>query len=237
MAYQIKEKIGDGGYGNVYKGRDDNLERDVAIKFIHTAAGNEDFTKDQAKALSRCNSENVVTVYSLEELEEPDVGATKPALVMELLRGETVLSHVTKGNLSLDDVRRIGLGTINGLDNIHSACMIHGDLSLGTVMASADSVKIIDILYKHTLAGADSQSRDQLRLDDRNSLRDLLTKLIRSVMPSQADAFTKSLSPESSIADIRVAFEAATDPKLIINIPTEVTSGRRRRDSASRPSN
>jgi serine/threonine protein kinase len=147
------------------------------------------------------------------------------------------LSHVTKGNLSLDDVRRIGLGTINGLDNIHRAGMIHGDLSLGNVMASTDSVKIIDILYKHTLAGADSQSRDQLRLDDRNSLRDLLTKLIRSVMPPQADAFTKSLSPESSIADIRVAFEAATDPKLIINIPIEVASGRRRRDSASRPSN
>lgn len=219
MAFQINEKIGDGGYGHVYKGRDHNLERDVAIKFIRTNAGTEAFAKDQAQALSRCQSQNVVTVYSLEELEDPAVKTVKLALIMELLPGDTVLNLVTKGALSLEEARRIGLGTINGLEEIHNAGLIHGDLSLDNVMASERFVKIIDILYKHTLAGGDTDTRDMLRLDDRNSLRALLTKLLRSINPTQADVFTKSLTPESSLADIRQAFDSATDPKLIIDVP------------------
>lgn len=222
MAYQIQEKIGDGGYGHVYKGRDDSLDRDVAIKFIRVDINDSTFTQEQAKALSRCNSANVVTIFSLEELKDPAANALRPALVMELLPGETVRSLTTRGPLSLEDVRRIGLGTIDGLDSIHKAGMVHGDLSLDNVMASPDSVKIIDIHYKHTLAGADAASRDLLRLDDRNSLRSLLTRLIRSAKPTQADVFAMSLKPESSIEDIRNAFDAATDPKLIIDISYSV---------------
>lgn len=219
MSYKIGERIGDGGYGHVYKAHDEALHRDVAIKFIRTIAGDENFAKEQARALSRCKCENVVTVFSLEELEDPIEKAARPALVMELISGETVLTHITKSPLSLQEVIRIGVGTINGLDYIHSTGLIHGDLSLDNVMVSSESVKIIDILYKHTLAGVDSDTRDRLRLDDRNSLRSLLAKLIRSANPTQADVFTKSLDPASSLADIRDAFLAATDPMLIIDIP------------------
>ena len=71
ITYEIGEQIGDGGYGHVYKARDKALHRDVAIKFIRTSAGDEEFAKEQARALCRCKCENVVTVFALEELEDP----------------------------------------------------------------------------------------------------------------------------------------------------------------------
>jgi hypothetical protein len=222
MRFEIGDQIGDGAYGNVYRGRDTELGRDVAIKFIRTAAGDEAFAKEQAKALTRCQCENVVTVYDLVELQDPADNARKSALIMELVPGDTVLTLTATGKIELDDIRRIGLGTINGLIEIHKAGVVHRDLSLDNVMATSKSVKIIDILYHYTMAGADPRTNDRFHREDRNSLREFLTKLIWTVNPTQAEVFSKNLGPESTIEAIRDAFIAATDPKLMVDISKEV---------------
>ena len=62
MTYRFVKEIGGGGYGHVHQAYDETLDRDVAIKFIRTNAGEDDFARDQAKALSRGKSDNIVTV-------------------------------------------------------------------------------------------------------------------------------------------------------------------------------
>ena len=90
--YEILEKIGSGGMGDVYRARDSKLGRDVAIKVLP-----EEFSKDEqrlgrfkreAKALASLNHPNIASIYGLEHTEGIHY------LVLELIEGETLaLAH------------------------------------------------------------------------------------------------------------------------------------------------
>src|SRR5438105_2490096 len=92
--YEIVSRIGAGGMGEVWRGRDTRLERAVAIKILPA-----EFAQDakfkirferEAKAISRLNHPNICTLY--------DVGEN--FLVMELLEGESLADRVARGPLS-----------------------------------------------------------------------------------------------------------------------------------------
>ena len=84
--YRVVSKIGAGGMGEVYRGRDERLDRDVAIKMLPSeVAKNEDRLRrfeQEAKATSALNHPNILTVYDIGEHD----GA--PFIVSELLDGE-----------------------------------------------------------------------------------------------------------------------------------------------------
>src|SRR2546426_9409451 len=92
--YTIVSKFGEGGMGKVYRARDTKLGRDVAIKILPTA-----FTSDsdrlarferEARMLAALNHPNIGAIYGLEDAE----GA--PALVLELVEGETLSSRIRR---------------------------------------------------------------------------------------------------------------------------------------------
>jgi serine/threonine protein kinase len=90
--YEILSAIGAGGMGEVYRARDPNLGRDVAIKvlpeaFAHDEARMARFQRE-AKVLASLDHPNIAPIYGLE-----DSGGTR-ALVMQLVEGPT-LAHVT----------------------------------------------------------------------------------------------------------------------------------------------
>ncbi len=137
--YQVREQIGRGGMGVVYRGFDPALEREVAIKVIHTAKL--DFASQiarfsaEAKALAQLCSPNVVQVYDY----HPD--PVEPYLVMEYVRGRS-LSVVLRedGPLPLRRLVDCAWQVLSGLAAAHGVGILHRDLKPGNLLLAADGV-------------------------------------------------------------------------------------------------
>ena len=86
--YEVLSAIGAGGMGEVYKARDTNLDRDVALKILPDAFVNDPERlarfQREAKVLASLNHPNIAAIYGLEE------GGDSPALVLEYVEGPTL---------------------------------------------------------------------------------------------------------------------------------------------------
>src|SRR5579862_490963 len=134
--YEILERIGAGGMGEVYKARDTRLDRLVAIKI-----SNERFSdrfRLEAKAVAALNHPNICTLH--------DVGPNY--LVMEYIEGES-----PKGPLPLDEALRIARQIADALEAAHDAGITHRDLKPANIRIKPDgTVKVLDFgLAKVTL--------------------------------------------------------------------------------------
>ncbi len=146
--YQIKEKIGQGGIGAVYRAYDSQLKREVAIKRLLPADEGHDVPSGQvmmkeATTLSALQHPNIITVY--------DVGMDDDGgfVVMELLRGETLDQVVQRGVLTLKDFNEVVSQTMEALIAAETAGVLHRDLKPTNVMVSwlpskKFQVKILD---------------------------------------------------------------------------------------------
>src|SRR5881398_637114 len=89
--YEIRSQIGEGGMGEVYRARDEKLNRDVAIKILPEAFAQDPdrmarFTRE-AQVLASLNHPNIAAIYGVEER----------ALVMELAEGSTLAQRIAAG--------------------------------------------------------------------------------------------------------------------------------------------
>jgi eukaryotic-like serine/threonine-protein kinase len=141
--YEILSAIGAGGMGEVYRARDTNLGRDVAIKVLPEA-----FTRDpdrmarfarEAKLLAALDHSNIASIYGLETS-----GATR-ALVMQLAEGPTLADRIARGPIPIDDALRIAKQICEALEYAHEKGIIHRDLKPANIKVAADdTVKILD---------------------------------------------------------------------------------------------
>ena len=141
--YQILEKIGQGGMGEVYRAEDTNLGRKVAIKVLP-----EQFTQDpqrlarferEAKLLASLNHPNIAAFYGLEETEGIRF------LSLELVPGETLAERVAKGPLPVDKALEICGQIAEGVEAAHEKGVIHRDLKPANVKITPEGkVKILD---------------------------------------------------------------------------------------------
>lgn len=142
--YLIDQRIGRGGMGEVYRGRDVRLGRDVAIKvLVHDwsdSPEHADRFDREARAVATLSHPSIVSLY--------DVGhhAGRPYAVMELLRGETLRDRLrTVGSLHSDEVRSIGIAAANALEVAHKAGIIHRDLKPENLFLTSDNrIKLLD---------------------------------------------------------------------------------------------
>ena len=142
-AYEIIERIGRGGMGEVYRAHDPRLKRDVAIKVLPP-----DFAQDterlrrfehEARAASALNHPNIVSVH--------DVGRTDGIswMVTELVEGRSLRQVLEKGAMPPRKAVEIAAQIADGLAAAHAAGLVHRDLKAENVMlASGDLVKILD---------------------------------------------------------------------------------------------
>ena len=150
--YELLEPLGAGGMGEVWKGRDTRLERDVAIKILpHGFASNEQFRARfdrEAKTISSLNHPNICTLF--------DVGHEGDThyLVMELIDGESLADRLRKGPLPLDHVLKTGSQIADALDKAHRQGIIHRDLKPGNVMLTKVGAKLLDFGLAHVAAEA-----------------------------------------------------------------------------------
>ena len=141
--YEIVEKIGAGGMGEVYRARDPRLGREVAIKVLPSSLSqNVDrlarFEKE-ARTTGTLNHPNVLAIY--------DVGSDGgvPFLVTELLTGETLRERIDGGSLTRRKALEFAAQIADGLAAAHGKNIIHRDLKPDNVFITRDGhVKILD---------------------------------------------------------------------------------------------
>ncbi|HKR09900.1 MAG TPA: protein kinase [Gemmatimonadaceae bacterium] len=141
--YQLLERIGEGGMGEVWKAHDNNLDRDVAIKMLLRGTLSNATTRErfhrEARVLSRLSHPGVATIFDFYSHGGCEF------LVMEYVAGGTLESRVGEGSLPIESVTRIGAAIADALEHAHRQGILHRDLKPGNVMLSAEGYpKILD---------------------------------------------------------------------------------------------
>src|SRR5688500_19864127 len=115
--YEILAELGKGGMGEVYRGRDTKLNRDVAIKvlpelFALDAERLARFTRE-AQTLASLNHPNIAQIFGL---EGDDSRGSRRALVMELVEGEDLSVLIARGPMPIADVLPIARQIADALE-------------------------------------------------------------------------------------------------------------------------
>jgi len=142
--YDILEKIGEGGMGQVFRAVHRRLDRPVAIKRLAPhLSQNQDMLRRfllEARLQARLTHPNVVNIFDLIENEQGIF------LVMEYVKGQTARDILlSRGRLSIPEALMIAEGVLNGLAFMHKNDVVHRDIKPSNIMVSTSgTVKVTD---------------------------------------------------------------------------------------------
>ena len=142
--YEIVALLGTGGMGEVYRGRDPRLGRDVAIKVLPSAFADDAERvrrfEQEARAAAALNHPNIVTIYSVEKND----GVL--FLTMEVVEGRSLA--IPKGGFAVNELLTIAIPLADAVAAAHEKGITHRDLKPGNVMIGAAGhtgrVKVLD---------------------------------------------------------------------------------------------
>ena len=152
--YEISERLGAGGMGEVYRARDLRLDREVALKvlppqFLEDRERKTRFLRE-ARLASRLSHPNIATIYEADEVEGTLF------FTMELVRGETLDARIRPGGLPLKELLDLATPLAEGLAEAHHAGIVHRDLKPTNVMVDERGrVKILDFGLSRLSPGTD----------------------------------------------------------------------------------
>ena len=133
--YEILDKIGEGGMGEVYRARDQQLDRDVALKFLPEGWSSDSRRlrrfEREAKVLASLNHPNIAAVYGFHKEK------TVHFLAMEFVDGENITSSIVDEGLPLDRLLEIGIPVAEAIAFAHDKGVIHRDLKPSNIMLDA----------------------------------------------------------------------------------------------------
>src|SRR2546428_2461966 len=142
-SYEVVALLGAGGMGEVYRGHDTRLGRQVAIKILP-----EPFALDperlarferEAHVLASLNHPNIAAIYGLEETD----GVR--ALVLELVEGPTLADRIAEGAIPLAEALPLARQIADALQAAHEQGIIHRDLKPANIKLRPDgTVKVLD---------------------------------------------------------------------------------------------
>jgi eukaryotic-like serine/threonine-protein kinase len=150
--YEVREILGQGGMGLVYRAYDTVIRREVAVKTIldiPDPASLQLFYKE-CDVLASMSHPNIIEIFDIGEFEED--GKKKPYFVMPLLPGTTLEAFIRKASHRLTVERTVGIlsQTCRGLQAAHERGLVHRDLKPSNIFVMEDdSVKIIDFGVAH----------------------------------------------------------------------------------------
>src|SRR4030095_2757220 len=157
--YEVIAPIGAGGMGNVYRARDKNLDRVVALKILPAA---ETLTGQavrrfiqEAKAASALNHPNIAHIYEIGEADGIRF------IAMEYVEGQSLQEKVSGRSLTGSEVLQIGCQIADALEHAHAARIIHRDIKSSNIMLTPrGQVKVLDfglakIQHDETTSAAD----------------------------------------------------------------------------------
>jgi len=141
--YQIIEKIGAGGMGEVYLAQDTTLDRRVAIKFLPPQSTEDEQAKKrlvrEAKAAARLEHPNICSVYEVSE------EAARSFIVMQYVEGETLARRISRDPLEPSIALDIAIQIADALAEAHSHGIVHRDIKPQNIMLTTrGQAKVMD---------------------------------------------------------------------------------------------
>ncbi|MEU9617509.1 MULTISPECIES: protein kinase domain-containing protein [unclassified Streptomyces] len=150
--YQLRDLLGEGGMASVYLAYDSALDRQVAIKTLHTELGREQSFRErfrrEAQAVAKLQHTNIVSVFDTGEDELG--GALMPYIVMEYVEGQPLGSVLqadiqSYGAMPADKALKVTSDVLAALDTSHEMGLVHRDIKPGNVMVTRRGVvKVMD---------------------------------------------------------------------------------------------
>jgi len=142
--YKIIEKLGGGGMGVVYKAKDTNLDRTVALKFLppHLLADKEAEKRfiSEAKAASAFDHPNICTIHDIGKTDDDQL-----FIAMAFYDGETLKKKIEKGPIKIEDAIDTISQVAEGLKRAHKKGIAHRDIKPANIFITSEGiVKILD---------------------------------------------------------------------------------------------
>ena len=149
--YRLVEILGRGGTAEVYRGTDELLGREVAVKVFDVRLSDlnsMDRQRTEMRVLSSLNHPNLVTVYDARlagGTAEAGEDVDRAYLIMELVPGFTLADRLAQGPLSISETTRIGATLCEALAAVHDADLVHRDIKPPNVlMTGTGEIKLGD---------------------------------------------------------------------------------------------
>ncbi|MFE7121459.1 protein kinase, partial [Streptomyces sp. NPDC057654] len=150
--YMLRDLLGEGGMASVHLAHDTVLDRDVAIKTLHTELGREASFRErfrrEAQSVAKLTHTNIVSVFDTGEDEL--AGSTMPYIVMEYVEGQPLRSVLDAdvrqyGAMPAEKALKITADVLAALEVSHEMGLVHRDIKPGNVMMSKRGVvKVMD---------------------------------------------------------------------------------------------
>lgn len=155
--FTIDKRLGEGGMGVVYLATDSDLQRKVAIKFIHLRPGRERSQGArrllrEAQATAALSHRNVVTVH------EVGMHQGEPYVAMEYLEGLTLRAWIDAEARSWQEILSVFVQAAKGLQAAHEAGLVHRDFKPENVMVCEERVCVVDFGLARSSSSAAEES-------------------------------------------------------------------------------
>ncbi len=186
--YEVLDRIGGGGMGNVYRARDTRLDRVVAIKVLADKHSSDPELKErfkrEARNISRLADPHICILLDIGSEAECDF------LVMEYLEGETLAQRLRRGAMPLDEALGIAIDVGDSLDKAHRLGMVHRDLKPGNIMLTTSGTKLLDF-------GLAKDVRSNLRADSATTEFATLPGVMLGTMPYMSPEQVRGLEVDA----------------------------------------
>src|SRR6266545_4582843 len=199
--YTILARIGEGGMGQVYRGRDTRVSRDVAIKvlppeYVADAERRQRFERE-ARAIATLVHPHICTLFEFDR-ERPQPGDAASGrsdivvdfLVMELIEGESLADRLARGPLPVAQAIARAIEIADALSHAHRKGIVHRDLKPANVMLTRSGAKLLDFgLAKAQLrTDADALGRAATLAGDRSlTVPGMLVGTVPYMAPEQVE--------------------------------------------------
>jgi len=142
--FMVHERLGSGGAGVVYRGRDTLLARDVAMKFLAPSLSQDPAARArlvrEAQAASRLEDPHVCAIHAIESTADGGL-----CIVMAYCAGGTLRERLRRGQIPMADVRVMTQHLARGLACAHHAGIVHGDIKPANVgFGEGDVARLLD---------------------------------------------------------------------------------------------
>lgn len=171
--------------GEVYRARDSELEREVAIKVLPAAFADDEERvarlEREARLLASLNHPHIAAIYSLEAVEG------NRFLVLEVVEGETLQERIARGPLPLDEAIEVSRQIAEALDAAHGKGVIHRDLKPPNIkLAPEGGVKVLDFGLAKPSAPEPSSSQSESPTFTRHTETGVILGTAPYMSPEQA---------------------------------------------------
>jgi serine/threonine protein kinase len=141
--FRILKQIGAGGMGEVYRARDEQLERDVALKVLPATSFRDATARTrllrEAQTASKLNHPHICTIHEVGEAEG------QAYIAMELVEGQPLSARLAEGPLRPDELLRYGLQLTDAVAHAHEHGVVHRDLKSANAVVTPDGrLKVLD---------------------------------------------------------------------------------------------